>query len=964
MKRTQNIEIAQSLMYFDKSIAMLRCGVSERDFIYLSDLFRNKGWYVYEIEPIKLLERGGDRIASILVICDATAFPFEYSDALERYIKENGRVFVFDGQLFNNKDITQDALVIEGVSPLYKTFREEKCESFETMRQCVSAERLTGTSSYAICPFARPNGEGYNKGRHCRILPIVAVTDSESQETRGSSVAAYFVFSDTIGHMVKTPGTRLGNVSPITQGSEIAVIGMPLSSVLKMKGEALILDMMTALDIGIFFFEAGSEKYVVSPNESISVGAKIISASRDFENVRVRFTLAGVTKEKTVCVAGQNYTNVTEMFDKIPEGEYVLLVELIYNDRVIDMVESTIFVTNGRHSSSKDDFISVENGNFKLHKNNWYMYGINYFPSYHISLEINDYWRGVFEKSVYIPSEVDKDLAYIKKCGMNCVAIRIDCNSFENIIDQLKDFFCRCAKYDLKVMMSFCNITNPLYFNEIAFAEFVKQLDIADDPTLFAHDIFWESGGGFVGVFNSRKFAGEWKDWLVEYFGSIENAEKTFGVPLDRTPAGDVICPFSEHFHKRDMECRVMMTMFTRFCTEMVGRKWNRAIKLMKKYDNNHLYTNRIGHLDDTTPNVFLSAAAKHLDFMCLEAYSITLDDTGFLASVALDRAAHCVSGGKPVTWVEYGISLPGMSGLAVGTKILWDGERNAPVDWRLEEQRSYQEQFNSLFAMCDVKGTMPWFFPGGFRFTEHSDCGYITPNGKNRPAMDEYLKLKDWFIKERVPKKITERVVANPDGEISHWCTFVYGEGVYSKFAFDRARLLDGIPLEDSRVWGVGIKAADRARKEGGCFEFVMAGSENTSQNTPLLLCGDAEYHGYGVLKYLDSEFSYVELCNDDNVFSVENGDEIRVSKGKFKITAGIGNIAASKWICGNDIGCVMLKCNETLMPISKDAEYLDDVTAEWEMEIDRDTELVLRLTAIDRADFGEIYRIKIKTN
>lgn len=84
---------------------------------------------------------------------------------------------------------------------------------------------------------------------------------------------------------------------------------------------------------------------------------------------------------------------------------------------------------------------------------------------------------------------------------------------------------------------------------------------------------------------------------------------------------------------------------------------------------------------------------------MCLEAYTFTGDKYGLYASAALDRAASYVSGGKPVTWVEYGMNLTGMSGLAVGTKILWNAEDNRPLDSRLEEQRLYK----SSFTKCSV---------------------------------------------------------------------------------------------------------------------------------------------------------------------------------------------------------------------------------------------------------------------
>ncbi len=654
MKRTQNIEIAQSLMYFDKSIALMRCEAKERDSVALADMFRKNGWFVYEITPEEFQERGGDRVASVLVICDAATLPRELAPFVEKYLNENGRLFVFGGPLFGYQDVTEKDIVLEGITPLYKTFTEENCGEFVNSSPFISENTFSGMSSNAVLPNARPNAEGYNRARRCRILPVLDVKKNGGRNGGNRGSVAYFAMYDSIGHMVNTPGTRLGNVSPITVGCEMAVIGITLSDALRMHGENLILDMMRSLDLGLFLFEAGSENYVVKCKDKIKVGAKIISASRDYIDVKLRFSLNGAVIEKNVLTFGQNYTNAVAEFEGLCEGEYVVCTELIYGGKTVDKVEHTLFVTDGNHSASKDDFVCVRDGDFYLNGKKWYMFGMNYFPLYHVSLEINDYWRGVFDKSNYIPTEVDKDLAYIRSVGMNSVAIRIDSNSLENIVDPLKDFFCRCKKYDIKVMMSFCNITNPLYFNEKAFEEFMKELSVGDDPTLFAHDIFWESGGGFVGVFNSRKFADEWRAWLIERYGSIQAAEDSFGVPLDKTIAGDVICPYSEHFYKRDMECCLMMTAFTRFLTEMAGRKWNQAIKAMKKYDSNHLYTNRIGHLDDMTPNIFLSAVAKHLDFMCLEAYSITLDDTGFLASVALDRAAHCVSGGKPVTWVEY----------------------------------------------------------------------------------------------------------------------------------------------------------------------------------------------------------------------------------------------------------------------------------------------------------------------
>ncbi|MBE6613374.1 MAG: hypothetical protein E7632_12895, partial [Ruminococcaceae bacterium] len=722
MTELQNREIAESLMYYDKTIALLACGAAEHHVAALSKLLRDAGWYVYTISEENFKNLRGQSIAGITVVCDAATLSWDMEESLERYLHENGRLFIIGGPLFGNTEITKPAMTLEGVSPLFKTFREENCGGFETLPQCITDAQLTGDAPYVICPNARADGAGFGMNRRNRMLSLVSVKKDGGRDDGRRGSAAFFMLSDSIGHMVCTPGTRLGNVSPITQGCEAAVIGMPLSSLLKMGGEGLIVDMMRALDRGVFLFEAGAEGYTAKPGAAIPVGAKILSAARDFTDVTVRFTLNGASLELSELAAGQNYTTLRGILDGVPEGDYTLRTELIVDGEVIDRVDSQLFVTNGIHSSNPDDFVQVEDGDFKLGGKTWHMLGINYFPLYQVSFELNDYWRGAFDKSNYIPSEVEKDLAYIKKLGMNSVAIRIECTAFENFIEPLRDFFCRCARHGLKIMLSFCNITNPLFFDERAFAVFMEKMGIADDPILFAHDIFWESGANFYPQQHTRRFAEDWRRWLVDQYGSFEAAEESFGQPLDRTAAGEIINPPVSILQKHDKSAHPKMAAYTRFLFDMVSRRWNDAITAMKQYDSRHLYTNRMGVTNDDIPNVFLSGAAKHFDFMCLEAYSFTLDEAGYLASAAADRAAHYVSGGKPTAWVEYGISLPGMSGFAYGMKLLWDGERNRGLDWRLEEQREYQAQFNRMFHFCDVKGSMPWFWPGGFRFTEHSD--------------------------------------------------------------------------------------------------------------------------------------------------------------------------------------------------------------------------------------------------
>ena len=972
--RAENAEIGRLLMYYDKTIALLRCGVDDETAKMLADIFRADGWYVYEVSEEYFASHAGERIGGITVICDAAKLPRSLEEPLERYLTQNGRLFIFGGPLFGLDDLTEDSVHIEGVSPLYKTYKIKDADVLMTLPQAITAAEVSGNIPYAICPNVRPDGAGFGMNRRCRMLPILGIERSERTENDrpGMSYGAYFVLSDSIGHLVCTPGTRHGNVSPITLGNEVAVIGFSLETALDIGAEKLISDMMRSLGTGIFLFEAGTEKYVIRPGENMKVGAKIISASRDFTEVTVRFSVGDISVERKVLATGQNYTKVHDELPSLPEGTYIFKTELTEaaTGRVLDRAEEEIFVTNGVHSTDRNDFIRVENGDFMLGDKKWYMYGFNYFPLYHVSLELNDYWRGAFDKSNYIASEVEKDLRHMKNLGMNTVSIRIDCNSFDNVIDPLRDFFARCARLGLRVMMSFCNITNPLFFNESsekAFAEFMERLNVADDPTLLAHDIFWEGGESFVIGTNSVRRSEDWVRWLRVQYGSLENAEKSFGEPLDRSESGTIICPSRVNYDRSLEKSRKKMAAFTRFLTDTICRKWNDTVTALKKYDSNHLYTNRIGVHGDKSPNLFLSPTAKYRDFMCLEAYTFTGDKYGLYASAALDRAASYVSGGKPVTWVEYGMNLTGMSGLAVGTKILWNAEDNRPLDSRLEEQRLYQEQFHKMFRLCDVKGTLPWFYAGGFRFTEHSDCGYVNPDGTLRPAAEDYADIGTWFLGERADSRKTEYVEVDPEGELAAWCKIIFGDGTFNKFVRDRA-MLENKAIGNDRVPGPGLRAAERADKKGGSFEFKTPGDGTTSADTPLVLCGNAEFKGYGPLKYLNGEFNYIRFTGKDGAYTVYPAHRgvLRLPKGAYRVEASVGNLAAAKWLSGDRDGCAAVAYSfggsHGRLYFSEDVPYLADGTAAGSMELSESGKFSARLTAIGRADFGELFEFDIE--
>lgn len=963
MTENENRAIAEAVADYDRSAALLTCGVEDKDILALTRALEEQGWHVHPVTPEYFRQLGGERIASVTIVCDGAALPEDCGPALERYLTQNGRLFLMGGPLFGLTDITRPAMVLEGVSPLYKTYRVSGCEAIRTLPQCVTSALLDGAGADVICPSPRPDGGDFSGTRRCRMLSVAEAEKGDGRDGANRGAAAFFMLTDTLGHLVATSGTRLGNVSPITRGSVTAVVGMPLPEILTRGGLPLVCDMMAALGRGVFLMEGGAADYVSEPEKETAVGARILSAARDHLPLRVRIRIGeAVQRDYEVLAAPQNETVLRETLPPLPEGSYRVVTELWSGETRIDQTEGELFVTAGRHTRDADAFVRVRDGSFYCGGKRWYPYGINYWPLYHVSQELNDYWRGAFDRSDYIPAEVEKDLTYLERLGMNAVSIRIDGNTFDALVQPLKDFFCRCARHGLKVMMSFCNITNPLYFQEAAFRELMARTGLADDPVLMAHDIFWESGGNFCADFYGPRWRPAWNAWLEAQYGSLSAARADFGLPTSE--AGPLDCPAAAGFTDPGAS-RTEMGAYSRFLEDLVCRKWEKAIRAMKQVDSNHLYTNRMGHLSDNTPNVFLSAAAKYMDFLCLEAYSFTCDEAGFAASAALHQAASFVSGGKPVTWVEYGISLPGMSGLAVGTPLLWDGEGNRPLPRRLEDQRAYQAQMNRMFRLCDVKGSFPWFYAGGFRFTEHSDAGYVNPDGTPRPAMTEYAAIGPWMTGTRQAMPAGETVTVDPEGDPSGWCHIVYGKGTFSKFAWDRA-MLSGTPRVDDREYGPGSRAALRAEETGACFAFATPGTGTTSANTPLTLRGGAPYRGGGALAYLNALLPRVTLEGPSGRIDAEDGDTVMLASGRYRVRVVAANLGQALWLAGQAAvraGDVVIRTSAgPLLRLTGDAAYLEDGVAEGELDLQASGLLTFRAEALERAAFGPPLRLQIR--
>ena len=409
----------------------------------------------------------------------------------------------------------------------------------------------------------------------------------------------------------------------------------------------------------------------------------------------------------------------------------------------------------------------------------------------------------------------------------------------------------------------FCGLASPLAFQENELKDFLTTARLADNPTIMAYDTIWEPGNY---VFQGDRRGGwdkEWRAWVVEQYGSIEAAEADWGVTGRRDPQGLLISPPDEHF-RTDGPWRTMMAAYRRFMDDLTSRKWNRAHRKLREFDPNHLISFRQGN---TLPHDFVfTGTPKHIDFICPEGYSIPSGDDGYYAAGFITKYVHFTTGGKPIVWAEFGQSV-------------WDPKSMSPSSTRIQEVSKYHELFYRMALESGANGTIPWWWPGGYRVGEKSDFGIVHPDGSPRPAAQ--------LITTYGPRLQTER----------QW------PAATAWFDMDRDAHAGGYWYV---CFNTGRDAYRRAVESGQQLGIRTAGTGTTSATTPMVAVGNRPATGKNPPKFLNAEFNWL-LIQDakGNWVEAQDGGGVSVSPtGPVKARVCVGNTQEATWLAPHGNG------------------------------------------------------------
>ena len=611
-------------------------------------------------------------------------------------------------------EIRYEPISLEGISPPHKLWRAKGIEGGRpTGFQALAAEELKLDEPVElIFPVERNKGLGFGKPRELRWIPLLWAVDAEGRLRRAA------LASLTIAHDGQLAGSAWG------------YIGLPVEAIARNDGAIkLVVKMAEALAEGIFLCEGGSRQFAYFPGEEVELGAKVINLGGERRKAIVRISVRPrdlFEREWEVEPSPGEVVSVSAKWRPPEAGVYEVEVELIREGRVVDRLRHEFRVVD---LSGRDGFVRVEGGEFVLKGEPWVPFGVNFWPRYVIGTS----WEGLrwMDPWLYDPESVAFDLKLVRSLGMNMVSASATFTDWsEDVARNLVHFLETARELGLKVNL-FLPGADPMSPNRGLVERIVREARLAENDAIFAYDIAWEPRLGSYR--QRRRWDAEWRAWIEERYGSLEEAERVWGFKAPRDEEGRVTAP-SDEMLKRDGPWRAMVADYWRFADDLIDRRYGEMVGWLRRLDPNHLIGSRTGFGGNGNPAIAhlmpfdLKSSAAHLDFISPEGWNLRGSYEQILRGGFNTAYARAVGNGKPVFWAEFGLNILKPRKEWEVPELKEGGERS---------QAEHYERFFRMIVDSRANGCAAWWFPGGYRVDERSDFGIVNPDGTAREVCE-----------------------------------------------------------------------------------------------------------------------------------------------------------------------------------------------------------------------------------
>lgn len=789
------------------------------------------------------------------------------------------------------------------------------------LRSSLLPESSLPAATVVRCVHPRPRAGGFDKSRSWRWEPILEANDARVADPtdplawRGAAGAL----------LVHAEGPYKGGVWASFGIDDLKWYRAPETL-------ALIQNLAKRMRKGLFLIDGGLNFYTYFQNQDALAGARLINTSGEPHRVVVQLRVASNQKplrqkEWEVDLPPGTAERVADSLSLPKETEEgaVVVVELWDGSELVDHAQHSVYCwVPEKHP----EFVTIENGEFVAEGKRWRPHGVNYMPSSGIGTEDGSYFEYWLGAPSYDPEIIERDLTRVRDLGMNSVSIFIFHESVpaQNLLDLLRILKALGLRANLSLRPG-----TPMRFEWDKIREILTYYRLWEHDTVFAFDLAWEPS--FGNHDERREWDEAWRSWIVERYGSLENAECDWEYRAPRDPNGVVTNPPNEWF-LGDGPYRRVVAAYRRFLDTLLYEKYSQARDLVRSVDPDHLISFRMAEAGNPTfrwdkiiPYDFAYLAGA-VDFLAPEAYGRIGDWERVKPGWFEREYARWAAPRKPMIWAEAGVNA-------------WVESRGEAPQDRLAFQGDFYRNLYRMFTESASDGVFFWWYPGGYRVNERSDYGIINPDGTDRPNTQAIRMLGKDFMQGRS--------LQPPN----HWITIDrdrYPEGIAGIYAEVQQEFWDAIA--SGHVPGL--------RTEG---------TGTTSATCPLTAVGGGAYNGKNPLKFMDAFFDAVgvkELGND-TIQRIEKNGVIRFgSRQGVRLVCHITNLGEATWLPASagtggvslvgfdDTGSEILRA-----PLKKPVQRFE--TAIVTLHVPRsiikggDKRLTVTLEATNRAQFGQ---------
>ena len=666
-------------------------------------------------------------------------------------------------------------------------------------------------STYSCYPHRQ--GMGYNNNRIRRFIPLLEVKDEKGLH---SGYAAWLNLL-----------CSRENCNKELEGSVMACFSATSEDFYDENGLAAVADTLGALMRDHFMIEGGTHDftYILSDKPVTEVGVAhialrgtdanaVTSAVELYEGDKLLVRYEG--KGGDFGDLGGNIRGFSNTFDFSIGKPDRAVATLTLDGEIIDRIEHEIHYWEPKPVEERK-YVYTEDGYFKRDGEIVNLYGVNFGPSYRAGISSNSYWLG---NADYDPEIVANDLERLKDVGFNALALWGAGHIQANLGNAMVDLLRRCEEKGFYVDMALADHAYPLKnFNAERVARAIKKWHLDEIDFLISYDIAWEFRIGnyvgkwwdfqpdtMIGDFVGRKWLdADWAKWIDTQYGSLQRAQQIWGCTLEMTPEG---YPYVSDNILDDQTGKYdrMLAAYYRFLDDAIAKYMEEGMQQLRALAPNQLFSFRMS-MSGSGLRATLFKPATHcfdfqtmapvLDFMSPEGYQLGTETDEALQVPVANAYARYTAPNAPVVWKEFGLSS-------------WAGgdDANFCHDQKKRENVAntvdvvYTHMFNAY-----TSAVFYWWSAMGYRIDERGDCGFLNPDGTDRPVATVLRKHARPFIEQGARQRADVLIEVERENQAGA----IYG--IYEA-AYDKAK--------EAFLQGKTIDFVDATQKDFACMAYA----------------------------------------------------------------------------------------------------------------------------------------------